>query len=219
MKNINDTNQHLNSEHKKTNSMKLFSKDNPLRPVFVACVLFLIAAYFLYFAALLFPTPEWGRELMTWAMPMVRNLDSAARVSAMKGTDPFPAQLVILYCVLGSIALMVWCLFWFYHSREACNSSLLQLFNLQRNSWRSRVRALYMGISGAFIPVLVLYGIFWFSSASITWRDRQFYSPSIGSVSFLIIATMIFSFMVATAFLPFIYIQSSKDENLSKKIN
>ena len=88
--------------------MKMFANDNPWRSVHIAVVLFLITGYVFYFAAYFLPTPQWVTDLMTWAMPTVAALDSAARVAAIKGTDPFPAQVVILYGAWGSILLTVW---------------------------------------------------------------------------------------------------------------
>src|SRR5438128_6256237 len=118
--------QHLNAEHRKTNRMKMFSKEYPWRPIYLSFPTLLSSDLLFYFAAYLLPTPKWGRDLMTWAMPILNRLDSAVRVGAIKGTDPFPAQVVILYCSSGSILLMGWALFWVCYSREARKASLLQ---------------------------------------------------------------------------------------------
>ncbi|MGS0743080.1 hypothetical protein ACVBEF_14790 [Glaciimonas sp. GG7] len=70
-----------------TDGMKMLAKNNPLSSFYIACVLFLVTGYFFYFFAYLCSTPQWGCEVMVWAMSTVKGLDSAARVGAIND-DP-----------------------------------------------------------------------------------------------------------------------------------
>ena len=170
--------------------MKMFAKDNPWRSVYLALALFLITGYVFYFAAYLLPTPQWGRDLMTWAMPTVAALDSAARVAAIKGTDPFPAQVVILYCAWGSILLTVW-----YVYAGTCNARLQRkLLCHYRNQYRemphekrpSKLGFFLRGVVLLLAAIFIPYVFFWLSTKTLMWQNFTFHSSSIISVSFLL---------------------------------
>jgi hypothetical protein len=133
---------------KRTSNMNIFARDNLWRPVLLACIVFLATGYALYLGALWLPAPRWGRELVAWCMPVVKALDSAERVGIISGRDPFPAQVVILYCALGSILLIAWCLFWFGYSRQAREVSLMPYLDQDKNGASFRIEWLFCGIAG-----------------------------------------------------------------------
>ncbi|MFZ1180456.1 MAG: hypothetical protein WAN92_02870 [Herbaspirillum sp.] len=121
--------------------VKLFSRDNPARPLFLVYLLFLFIGYVLYLAAYFMPTPHWGRELMTWATPTVQGLDTAARVALEKQTDPFPAQVVVLYCALGMVVLIAVGLLYVCGNREFREACLRKLLEGYGHGWKDTAMA------------------------------------------------------------------------------
>ena len=85
--------------------MKIFSRDNPARPLIIVCLGYTIIGYALFFVACLLPTPSWGPSLMAWCAPVIKSIHTAAQVGLLKGHDPFPIQAVILYSALGAIPI------------------------------------------------------------------------------------------------------------------
>src|SRR5580765_2204366 len=128
--------------------VKLFSRDNPTRPLFLAYLLFLFIAYVLYLTAYFMPTPYWGRELMAWATPTVQGLDTAARVAVERQTDPFPAQVVILYCALGMVVLIAGGLLYVCGNREFRESGIRNLIKQEGDGWKSRRKIFLVGLVG-----------------------------------------------------------------------
>lgn len=197
-----------------TSHMKMFAKNNPWRPIYLACVLFLVIGYLFYFLAYLFPTPQWGRELMEWAMPTVKALDTAARVGVIRGTDSFPAQVVTLYCALGTFLLMGWCLFWL------CGTQLLREIVLQGYTKhlplkdRSRTKLFFVGVFSACTSFFFL-SLFWVEFTKITWREIAFYSSKISSITFLMVLVIFASLLMSLAPL-IIFISLLKRPNFYK---
>ncbi len=189
--------------------MNIFARDNLWRPVLLACIVFLVTGYALYLGALWLPPPQWGRELMAWCMPAVKALDSAERVGIISGRDPFPAQVVILYCALGSILLIAWCLFCFGYSHQAREMSLMPYLDQDKNGAVFRIEWLFCGVAGGMLFTFCLYVFFWFSAPRITWHDHTFHAPTLSAASLLLIGAMFLS--VATAISPLgIYISLSR---------
>ena len=200
--------------------MEMFAKDNPWRSVHIALVLFLITGYVFYFAAYLLPTPQWGRDLMTWAMPTVAALDSAARVAAINGTNPFPAQIMILYGAWGSIVLTVWCVY-----AGTCNMRLQQkILCNYRNYYRkmphkkhpSKFGYFLTGVGSLLIAIFSLYVAFWFTKSTLTWHTFAFHSSNISSVSFLLFTAAVMPGIVVhlpVLFYLSLFDNSSPEEN------
>jgi len=179
--------------------MKMFAKNNPWRPIYIACVLFLVIGYLFYFSAYLLPTPQWGRELMIWAMPTVKGLDSAARVGAIRGTDPFPAQVVILYCALGSILLTVWCVCKGSFNERLLQEMLCNCRKVPREKRPSKFQYFFAGVAALLAGIFCLYMAFWFSASNITWHDFKFHSSSTGSASFLLVVAVTMPLVVVVS--------------------
>ena len=132
---------------------------------------------------------------MMWAMPTVQALDSAARVGAIKGTDPFPAQVVILYCAWGAILLTLW-----YVYAGTCNARLQRKIlcdhrskyqKIPHKKRPSRILFFLAGVVLLIAAVFILYVTLWFTVTNLVWQNFQFHSSSISSVSFLLFVAVI----------------------------
>ena len=169
--------------------MKIFSRANPWRPIYSGLILFLVIGYSLFFLAYFFPTPQWGKALMVYFAPIVKGLNYATRVSALKGEDPFPAQVVILYCAWGSIVLTIWNLYWGIF-KSALREELIEKAGKLMTDERYKYSRARVVLTGLFMPIfvaLLLGYLFWSFSpeSSIIWREISIYSSRIGPVTFL----------------------------------
>lgn len=180
--------------------MKFFSKDNPARPLYLTCLVFFLVGQALYLAAYFMPTPHWGRELMTWATPTVQGLNTAARVAVERQTDPFPAQVVILYCAVGMVVLIGgWGLFCICGNRDFLEYRLQEFRKNHGDGQKARLKAFFTGLGGVSIFPFLLYFMIFCSVTNITWRTHNLFSSSIGSISFLLLATASMSLVTSTS--------------------
>lgn len=175
--------------------MIFFAKDNPSRPLNIGCSLFLIVGYALYFAALYLPTPQTGRELIDWLAPTVKALQSAARVGASNGTDPFAVQIVILYCASATVVLTGWCLYWHVFDEKICQALFLMYQMEPDHKKVSRFTLVLSGVAILLMCIFCLYIFFWTTvsaNADLDWRTISFYSSQLSSITFLLITGAIF---------------------------
>lgn len=184
--------------------MKIFSRDNPWRLIYLGLILFLVIGYSLFFLAYFFSTPEWGKALMAYFAPIVKRLNNAARVSALTGGDPFPAQVVILYCAWGSIVLTIWNLYWGIF-KSALREAAIEKFHALLTDKKHKCTRTKLVLYGLLMPVFLVflgYVAFWSFSpdTTIDWREISFYSSRIGSVTFLFLSSL----TLATTFFMFI---------------
>lgn len=141
--------------------MKIFSRANPARPLIIVCLSYTIIGYVLFFVACLLPTPSWGPSLMAWCAPVIKSIHTAARVGLLKGHDPFPIQLVILYSALG-IAPITACFIRYglfdMHNRGKILGGMLEKIKEKK---MSRLRLFLSGLFMTFVlPFLGYTGFF-----------------------------------------------------------
>lgn len=175
------------------------SKDNPDRPIWLVCIVFAVLGYALYFAALLLPTPEWGRELIEYFATSVKALDTAERVATLKGNDPFSAQVVILYCAWGSVVLTGWGLYAWAFNKQVRQASWLRYQALPSNKRPSQLR-IFIAVFTLIIAVVPCWYIFFLSGGlSNTWRDAAMFSSSMHSATFLIASSATLALFIPCA--------------------
>lgn len=180
--------------------MNTFLKNNPWRPIWIACILFIALGYGLYFIASMAPTPEWGRELIEYLAGSVKALDTAAQVAALKGNDPFPAQIVILYCAIGSILFAGWCLYAGAVDNRMLEELVLNYKAMPSKSRPSKFRLFVASSTAAGVTFLGWVILFLLNSKTISWRDAAFYSASVHSTTFLIACCVIFAISIPVAY-------------------
>lgn len=135
---------------------------------------------------------------MTWARSTVQGLDTAARVAVERQTDPFPAQIVILYCALGVGVLIAGGLLYVCGNRKFREDYLRNLLEREGHGWKVRLKIFFVGlVGGGGISLAGLYVIIFCSVTDITWRDHNLFSSSIGSISFLLVMTAFMSLFVS----------------------
>jgi len=135
------------------------SEKDPLRPLYLAVFLFWGLGYVLYFWALFWPpTPQWGRDFMLSMMSTMGALESAARVAAVFHHDPFPAQVVIMYCGVGAIILTCWFAVWFAYCRDARATFLIP--DKEESSAYALVKSVLLYMTMTFFGVMISYGLF-----------------------------------------------------------
>ena len=171
--------------------------------------------YIFYFSAHWLLQPAWAIDLIDWLSPSVGSLGCAAHVAKYLGNDPFPAQVVILYGVFGTIPWTLWFFYLFFRDRKDLAERIRK--NFQRMPTKNRPDRLRILITVISLLTLgfVLYG-FWFlpTPKEITWRDLLFHSSSFGSYMFLTGFMFIGSTAIPSAFiLAFSVHQSNGDKN------
>lgn len=162
------------------------AKENPWRPSQIACGVFVFLGYIFYFLALLVPTPKWGRMLMEYMTPSIQGLHTVTAVAAKTGGDPFPAQVVILYCAISLLVLMVWFILHYTLNVSVKKAFLQSILMMNPDKRPTRLR---LFVSGLFLVLAFLFGIymaFWSDMGSVTWRTQSYFSSSIYSTTFLI---------------------------------
>lgn len=161
---------------------------NPWRPILLACAVFLFAGYCLYLMAVIFPAPLWALMVIEWFMPIVRSLHSAANVAALHGQSPFPAQVVILYCAWGSIVLTVWCVYHCFFTRPLRESWFRHAEKKAIEQGVSRAKLITVGLATTSIWLFYPTVLFIHSPSSTSWQAIKFFSSSLGSITFLLLA-------------------------------
>ena len=147
---------------------------------------FVGVGYLLYFSALWLPVPQWMHGLTEALVPLVGSLRSAARVANEAGANPFPAQLMITYGVIGCL-LLPFAFCWHVHLSPQRRTRWLDdmAANNATNRRLSRVR---LFLHGAGLTLASpLYVAFWFADTtakSIGWRAHLLYSDTFWGVTF-----------------------------------
>ncbi len=180
--------------------MKLLSRDNPARPVLLVCFSYIVIGYVLFFAARALPTPVWGPDFMAWWAPVIKAIHTATRVGLLKDHDPFPIQLVILYCVLGMPLLVLYSAKIEYFNKRARERLLNNMVTGIRKHNYSRVKLFFIGLF-----ILILFTFFPYlgfftgrSSNSISWRTIGMYSPTVFA-TFLFLGLSLMSLFINIA--------------------
>jgi hypothetical protein len=132
---------------------------------------------------------------MVYFSPIVKSLNSVTRVNLLIGKDPFPAQVVVLYCAWGKIVFGVWNLYWGIFKeilREEIIGKMQELLSDKKEKY-TRTKLVLTGLLAAIMMVFLLgYVLFWtyFPDTTIDWREISFYSSGIGSVTFILICSV-----------------------------
>jgi len=161
---------------------------NPWRPILLACTVFLLAGYCLYLMAVIFPAPSWALMVIEWSTPTVRALHSAANVAELRGQSPFPAQVVILYCAWGSIVLTAWCVYHCFFTRPLRESWFRHAERRAIEQKFTRAKLITVGLITTSIWLFYPTVLFIHSPSSTSWQATNFFSPSFGSITFLLLA-------------------------------
>ncbi len=173
--------------------MKLFSRDNPARSLLLVCLFYILMGYVLFFAARLLPTPAWGSAFMAWWAPVIKAIQTATRVGLFKGHDPFPIQLVILYCVLGTPLLVLYSAAVAFLSARLREKWFSNTIRHTRQTNYSRTKLFFIGLSVLFLFTFFPYLAFFTGrySDDIGWRTIGMYSPTLFATSlFLVLSLM-----------------------------
>jgi hypothetical protein len=158
------------------------------RPFWAGLLVNVVIVYSLYFLALAQgEPPTWAVEYIELLKPIVKALNTAARISH----HPFPAQVMILYAAVSAVLLsvyFVYCAFFVKHIREElCRrfSEWMQQFD----GGTARQRLKFAGTGVFFILVTPLWPLILMilSSENIGWREVGLFSPSIGSSTILLL--------------------------------
>ncbi|EJM98408.1 hypothetical protein [Herbaspirillum sp. YR522] len=172
--------------------MKLIDKSRPWRPIYMGALAFAGIGYGLFFAAYFLPTPQWGRELVTWAMPFMGGLRSAQEVGALMRADPFPAQVVVLYCAWGTFVMAIWFAGWSWGWPALRLKILCGYKANMKPKDRTKARLIFMTFFGLPLTTMLL-GFFWASPCSSCLWSVQIYSAKISSITFLLLQPLLVS--------------------------
>jgi len=156
-----------------------------LKQLWLAGGVYLAIGYTLFFIAYLLPeSPAWVVGLIEQLKPTVKALKTAVRVNE----HPFPAQVVIAYCAFGSIVLTAYVTYCFFFV-ETVRLWLTQKYFERINIW-SRSKLFFAGLFG-FVCAFLFFpmSLFINDPINIGWRTIWFFSPSFGSVTFLLITS------------------------------
>lgn len=155
------------------------------RPLLCGSLLYLGTGYLLYFAAMsLGQTPEWAFGFIEGMKTVVKATATAVRVGERLEANPFPAQVVIMYCALSTSFLTAW----FTHSvlgNKRVRDKWLEAYAQQGFG---PVRLAACGLM--LLPVQLVYPtiLFLHESRSLSWQAIQLFSPSFASASLLLFA-------------------------------
>jgi hypothetical protein len=160
----------------------------PFLLAFSAC---LIIGYVLYFLALWQSEtpPAWVGRLIEGMRQSIKAIETAARIS----DHPFPAQVMILYASLSTLVLtayFVYCVFAREDIRRAFNDRFEERLAVigvtAATRWKIAFAGLFIALcSFSLFPLL----LFVHDSGRPSWRVLMFFSPSVGSASFLLLAS------------------------------
>lgn len=179
-----------------------FIKDKRDRSITFSALTLFALGYIFYFSAHWLLQPAWAIDFIDWLSPSVGSLGCAAQVAKYLGNDPFPAQVVILYGVFGTIPWTLWFFYLFFRDRKDFSERIRENFRRMPTKNRpGRLRILIAAIS-SLIMGFVLYG-FWFfpTPEEITWRNLHSHSSSFGSYMFLTSIIFIGSTAIPSAFI------------------
>lgn len=154
-----------------------------LRQLWLASGVYLTIGYALYFSALMLPEPPtWAISLIEQLKPTVKALKTAVRVDA----HPFPAQVVIAYCAFASIVLTAYVTYCFFFVEDV-QLWLMKKYGERIDIW-SYQKLLLAGIFCLICGILFFpMTLFINDPTNIGWRTVSLFSPSFGSVTFLLI--------------------------------
>lgn len=157
------------------------------RLVWYACLWFVAVGYAIFLLAAYLPAPVLGKEVVAYLSDLVKALRTAVKVAALDGSDPFPVQVIILYCAFGSILLAGWCLYWGCLLKESRRSYAQKASNANI----SRLKLAWVGtvlLACAFFLFPMM--LFVLDPVHITWRDKAYLSTSWSSISTLLISSL-----------------------------
>jgi len=189
--------------------MKIFTKNNPLRFVWISLLTFALIGYFLFVVVSLLQIPGVFKESLAYFAKHIVSLDTAEKVALLKGNDPFAIQVLILYSALGSIVLTIWCLQRWLSNSPALAISMEHYFSLPDHKRPSKLRVLLASssiVGSAFFGWFVLFCM---TKTSIGWREATFFSNTVQSVTALITFSSLISICIPAAIV-FTYVAFSK---------
>lgn len=77
-------------------------------PAIISLAFNAILFFSLYFYIITNPTPQWGRELIEYLKPIIKELDYVAYVERYRGKDPFLAQIMMIYSTAAWLTMMAY---------------------------------------------------------------------------------------------------------------
>lgn len=161
---------------------------NVIRTVLRGCAVFLFVGYVLYFMAVIFQPPSWALATIKWFSPTVNALRSAETVAALRGLSPFPAQVVILYCAWGSIALSAWCGYHCFFTKQVREPWFRYAEKKMISQGYTRIKLVWVGIVTSSFWLFYPTTLFIDSASSTSWRAIYFFSSSLSSITFLLLS-------------------------------
>lgn len=188
--------------------MKIFSRDNPSRPLIMVCTTYAIVCYALFFIAWLLPTPEWAPTLMAWFAKTIKAIAVSTRVGELNGYDPFPIQVVILYCVFGTLPIALYVIKFAYFNPRNRSKWFESIIAQMENKKLPRLKLFFLGIVGIAICTFFPYIIFFVGRRSIDWSTLRNYSPTLLATSLFLMGSLLLTF--ASVGIAHIYIAFSK---------
>ena len=160
------------------------------RPFLVSFMVNVVLGYALYFIALAqSEPPTWAIGLIEHLKPTVKALQTAARLNA----HPFPAQVMILFAAISSVPLTVSFIYYAFFVKQIRQELHQRLCERAQQLGVTAKLRLKFAVSGVFVwilsislfPMLLLVQ----DPTSISWRAAGFFSTSIFSVTFLLLAS------------------------------
>lgn len=171
--------------------MKIFSRDNPSRPLIMVCTTYAIVCYALFFIAWLLPTPEWAPTLMAWFAKTIKAIAVSTRVGELNGYDPFPIQVVILYCAVGITPITVYCIQFCLFNQSNRRKWFDGFLDKAKEKKISRQKLLFMGVVTLSAAIWVPYLTFFYEWNNLEWRTIKGYSPTIFATLLFLIGSFI----------------------------
>lgn len=161
---------------------------NTLRRILCVCLIFMLTGYALYFAALEVSPPSWAIAVVKMSAPTLKALSSAGQIANLRGQNPFPIQVIILYCAGGSLLLSGWCMHqcYFDERRRGAWIGFAEERLIQQRITRTKL--IVIGLATTSIWLFFPTILFVHSPASMSWQAKAFFSPTISSATFLLFA-------------------------------
>lgn len=154
-------------------------------PILGIIFLYLLLGYALYFAALSVEPSGLNLGWFEALKAYVKSIRTATRVAALRNESAFPAQIIIMYCAIGTVLVAAWAAW--YSTGIQYRNRLIKDFSA---GGYSRFRYAVVGIFLLVLPVFFLT-IFFMDTKIISWRDHVLFSSSLKSASFLLVSSAI----------------------------
>ncbi len=199
--------------------MRYFNINNSCGPIYKASLAFLILGYIFYIMVVWLPVPEWGREFVDELIPTFKSLLSAKRVAAERGSDAFPAQMMILYGVCGCCVLpLIFCLNIYFPDEHR----ILYLMEIIQHNSKKKISKFKFFFGGVFLVIgSCFYIAFWFvdtTKNSIGWRAQQIYSADFLSVTlFFLLTPILISLLILSSASMFYLAVNKSSHSINEK--